>query len=225
MLGTQASKSHEYPVAEMESVPVGQHHRTMILCKVARGKECKTDKNMDKLPTAPEGYDSVHGVATPDGPLNFDELVVYDERAILPYALVKYEYEKLASAPAPAPAVAEEGLLAPKPQPALQVTGAGTTKVNGSYTLHGEHNGKPKYVNLDDASISMVFNGRDWNINIEGSECKYWIPGRDRPMNGPGQPWSQSPADRLFNDALKPTDDWQVYRGQAPAPRVTAAVV
>jgi len=85
---TQASKSHEYPVAEMESVPVGQHRRTMILCKVARGKECKTEKNMDKLPTAPEGYDSVHGVATPDGPLNFDELVVYDERAILPYALV-----------------------------------------------------------------------------------------------------------------------------------------
>ena len=35
---TQASKSHEYPVAEMESVPVGQHRRTMILCKVARGK-------------------------------------------------------------------------------------------------------------------------------------------------------------------------------------------
>ena len=61
---------------------------------------------MDKLPTAPEGYDSVHGIATPDGPLNFDELVVYDERAILPYALVEYEYEKLASAPAPAPAVA-----------------------------------------------------------------------------------------------------------------------
>ena len=111
---TQASKSHEYPVAEMESVPVGQHRRTMILCKVARGKECKTEKNMDKLPTAPEGYDSVHGVATSDGPLNFDELVVYDERAILPYALVEYEYEKLASAPAAAPAVAEEGLFVVK---------------------------------------------------------------------------------------------------------------
>ena len=114
MLATQASKSHEYPVAEMESVPVGQHRRTMILCKVARGKECKTEKNMDKLPGAPQGYDSVHGVATPDGPLNFDELVVYDERAILPYALVEYEYEKLASAPAPAPAVAEEGLFVVK---------------------------------------------------------------------------------------------------------------
>ena len=108
---TQASKSHEYPVAEMESVPVGQHRRTMILCKVARGKECETEKNMDKLTGAPQGYDSVHGVATPDGALNFDELVVYDERAILPYALVSYEYEKLASAPAPAPAVVEEGLL------------------------------------------------------------------------------------------------------------------
>lgn len=114
MLGTQASKSHEYPVAEMESVPVGQHRRTMILCKVAQGKECKTTVNMDKLPAAPEGYDSVHGVATPDGPLNFDELVVYDERAILPYAIVTYEYEKLANAPASTPAVAEEELFVVK---------------------------------------------------------------------------------------------------------------
>ena len=114
MRATQASKSHEYPVAEMESVPVGRHRRTMILCKVARGKECTTEKNMDKLPGAPQGYDSVHGVATPDGPLNFDELAVYDERAILPYALVTYEYEKLAHAPAPAPAVVEEGLFVVK---------------------------------------------------------------------------------------------------------------
>ena len=98
----------------MDSVPVGQHRRTMILCKVARGKECQTEKNMDKLAGAPQGYDSVHGVATPDGALNFDELVVYDERAILPYALVSYEYEKLASAPAPAPAVVEEGLFVVK---------------------------------------------------------------------------------------------------------------
>eukprot|EP01047_Picozoa_sp_COSAG01_P056815 COSAG01_NODE_6488_length_3634_cov_18.695332_1_plen_714_part_00 len=114
VIGTQASKSHEYPLAEMESVPVGQHRRTMIMCKVARGKECKTAVNMDKLPAAPEGYDSVHGVATPDGPLNFDELVVYNERAILPYAIVTYEYEKLANAAAPAPAVAEEELFVVK---------------------------------------------------------------------------------------------------------------
>jgi hypothetical protein len=110
----QASKSHEYPVSEMQSVPPGRHRRTMILCKVARGKECKTTVNMDQLPGAPEGYDSVHGVATPDGPLNFDELVVYAERAILPYAIVTYEYDKLANAPAPAPAVAEEELFVVK---------------------------------------------------------------------------------------------------------------
>ena len=118
-------------------------------------------------------------------------------------------------APAPAPA--------PPAAPALQVIGAGTTKVNGRYRLHGEHNGKPKYVKVDDASISLVFNGRDWNLIIEGSEAKYWIPGRDRPMNGPGQPWSQSSADRRYNNALTPTGGWQVYRGQAPAPRVTSA--
>eukprot|EP01046_Picozoa_sp_COSAG06_P043169 COSAG06_NODE_5616_length_3357_cov_32.055249_1_plen_475_part_10 len=56
----------------------------------------------------------MHGVATPDGPLNFDEVVVYNEGAILPYAIVTYEYEKLANAPAPAPAVAEEELFVVK---------------------------------------------------------------------------------------------------------------
>lgn len=91
---------------------------------------------------------------------------------------------------------------AAEPEPALQVIGAGTTKVNGRYRLHGEHNGKPKYVKVDDASISLVFNGRDWNLKIGEAEAKYWI---------------------YNSDALTPTGGWQVYRGQAPAPRVTSA--
>jgi hypothetical protein len=37
----------------------------------------------------------VHGIATADGPLNYDELVVYDEAAVLPYAIVTYEFQKL----------------------------------------------------------------------------------------------------------------------------------
>eukprot|EP01047_Picozoa_sp_COSAG01_P053158 COSAG01_NODE_5667_length_4111_cov_6.282154_1_plen_288_part_00 len=64
----QASKSHEYPVAEMQAVAAGTHRRKMILCKVARGRELMTSENMDTLTgAAPPGYDSVHGKASSDG--------------------------------------------------------------------------------------------------------------------------------------------------------------
>ena len=94
----QASKSHEYPIGDMQSLPKGQHFRKMILCKVSKGNECQTTSNMDQLTGPPKGYQSVHGVATSDGPLNYDELVVYDEAAILPYAIVTYEFEKFLQA-------------------------------------------------------------------------------------------------------------------------------
>jgi hypothetical protein len=93
----QSSKSHEYPIAQMHALLPGRHFRTMLLMKVARGKELKTDVNMDQLTGAPEGYHCVHGMAKPDGPLNYDEIVVYEEAAILPYAIVTYEFEKLAA--------------------------------------------------------------------------------------------------------------------------------
>jgi hypothetical protein len=44
---------------------------------------------------APQGYDSVHGLAHAEGPLNYDELVVYSEAAILSYAIVTYEFVKV----------------------------------------------------------------------------------------------------------------------------------
>ena len=90
----QASKSHEYPIAEMSALLVGQHTRKMILCKLAKGKELQTSVNMDQLTGAPEGYQCVHGLAQADGPLNFDELVVYNEAALLPYAVVTFEFSK-----------------------------------------------------------------------------------------------------------------------------------
>ena len=126
----QASKSHEYPIAEMAALPAGQvsrvqphahartmsaypvlrpspilcsdsrscmqHFRKMILCKVAKGKVLVTAANMDSLAgAAPAGYNSVHGQASAAGPMNFDELVVYEEAAILPYAVVTYEFTKV----------------------------------------------------------------------------------------------------------------------------------
>ena len=58
----------------------------MLLCKVAKGKVFRTERNMDTLTQPPDGFHSVLGVATEEGPLNYDELVVYDEAAILPCA-------------------------------------------------------------------------------------------------------------------------------------------
>jgi len=91
--GQQASKSHEYPLPEMKLVGHGENIRRMLVCRVARGKIFKTDTNMSYLQgAAPEGYDSVHGEATKGGPLNFDELVVYHEAAVVPYLIAEYTY-------------------------------------------------------------------------------------------------------------------------------------
>ena len=83
----QASKSHEYPPREMQALPPGTHSRSMLLCKVAKGKVFRSERNMHTLTQPPDGFHSVMGVATEEGPLNYDELVVYDEAAILPCAL------------------------------------------------------------------------------------------------------------------------------------------
>jgi hypothetical protein len=91
----QASKSHEYPLDEMRALSRGEHTRTSLLCKVAKGTTLQTAQNMDGLQgAAPAGYHSIHGLAAADGPLNYDELVVYDEAAVLPYATVTYRFIK-----------------------------------------------------------------------------------------------------------------------------------
>jgi serine/threonine protein kinase len=103
----QASKSHEYPLPVMSALQYGDHEKTMLLCKVAKGKVHQTKENMDQLQDAPPGFHSVLGIATADGPLNYDELVVYNEAAVLPYALVTYKFRKLDPArarPPPQPA-------------------------------------------------------------------------------------------------------------------------
>ena len=92
----QASKSHDYPLPEMRALPPGQHRRAMLLCKVAVGREFDTPTNMDTLTGPPPGFHSVHGVATGerDAALRYDELVVYEEAAILPWAVVEYDFVK-----------------------------------------------------------------------------------------------------------------------------------
>ena len=90
-----ASKSHDYPLEEMKRQPEGEATRRMLLCKVAKGVVHRTESNMDYLAAAPDGCHSVHGMASKDGPMNFDEVVVYEEAAILPWALVEYRFKKL----------------------------------------------------------------------------------------------------------------------------------
>jgi hypothetical protein len=91
-----SSKSHEYPVAQMKALKPGRHRRSMLLCRVAKGKVFRTEVNMDHLQgAAPEGYHSVLGIATEDGPLNYDEYVVYNPAAIQPWLKCVYEFEKL----------------------------------------------------------------------------------------------------------------------------------
>ena len=90
---TNAFKSHEYPLDDMDELPLGEHQRTMILCKLALGRSLETQKDMPHLRGPPDGYDSVYGKGDPDGALNYDELVVYKEAAVLPYAIVRYSGE------------------------------------------------------------------------------------------------------------------------------------
>ena len=98
--GQQASKSHEYPLPEYcprnGTLSRGEHTRKMLLCKVAMGREFKTETDMATLKgAAPKGFHSVHGIATNAGALNYDELVVYREEAVLPFAVVEYRFKKL----------------------------------------------------------------------------------------------------------------------------------
>jgi hypothetical protein len=90
-----ASKAHEYPLNSMQALPPGEHVKTMLMCKVALGRVHKTQVDMPDLQgRPPAGCHSVHGEGGPQSRLNYDEIVVYEEAATLPYAVVKYAYLK-----------------------------------------------------------------------------------------------------------------------------------
>ena len=116
-----APKSHEYPEfvgpANQAACPKGEHTKVLLLCKVAAGTEnftttdflgrgnkcsehpaggnqaCPKCRSVEGK--APVGCHSVHGRATAGGPMKYDELVVYDEMAVLPYMVVRYRFKKL----------------------------------------------------------------------------------------------------------------------------------
>jgi len=65
-------------------------HKALILSKVVAGKGYEVTTNMQNLRAPPQGYDSVIGEPSRDGTLNYDELVVFNDAAILPAYLVIY---------------------------------------------------------------------------------------------------------------------------------------
>lgn len=70
----QSSKSHEYPLKQMRNLRAGEHQRSKLLCKVVHGRILKTDQSMDRLA----------GVNRRDT----------TQFALLPYAIVTYDYRK-----------------------------------------------------------------------------------------------------------------------------------
>jgi hypothetical protein len=122
----QSSKAQDYPLTPMSLVPVGDHSRIMLVCKVAAGRQKDTTENMPTQQGAPAGFDSVCG-RPPQNPtgsdLRYDELVVYKEEAVLPYAIVKYNYQKVkvtkvigTGVPGPGPSILDPGNLPPGAQ-------------------------------------------------------------------------------------------------------------
>eukprot|EP01118_Nematostelium_gracile_P012878 TRINITY_DN4780_c0_g1_i1.p1 TRINITY_DN4780_c0_g1~~TRINITY_DN4780_c0_g1_i1.p1 ORF type:complete len:469 (+),score=54.30 TRINITY_DN4780_c0_g1_i1:62-1468(+) len=85
-LSSTSSKSNDYN--DGTRVGLGGKHKAMFLCRVAIGKGHKATSNMQSLQAAPPGFDSVLGEV--GGVLNHDEVVVYNEGAILPLYLIIY---------------------------------------------------------------------------------------------------------------------------------------
>jgi len=83
-LAPNSSKCHDYTQ--------GSHNvRAMLVCQVALGRSYILTQNQANLTAAPSGYDSVYGQNSPQGVLNYDEVVVYHGEAILPTHVIVYE--------------------------------------------------------------------------------------------------------------------------------------
>jgi len=81
-----SSKSNDYSSNDRNS-----KWKALLLNKVAVGKGMKLTQNDTTLTKPPTGYDSVLAEVVPGGALNYDELVVYNNDAVLPSYLVMYD--------------------------------------------------------------------------------------------------------------------------------------
>ncbi|KAG6541983.1 hypothetical protein Mapa_016620 [Marchantia paleacea] len=69
-------------------IPATSERRAVFVCKVLTGKQYRTKTNYLGLTSPPQGFDSVWG--EPGVNLNYDEVVVYNSRAILPSYIIVY---------------------------------------------------------------------------------------------------------------------------------------
>lgn len=81
-----SSKSNDYAAPQNSAKP---SYRAIFLCSIAVGKGYEVYQDQPQLTAPPQGYDSVLGQT--GHTLNYDEVIVYDEAAVLPLYLITYE--------------------------------------------------------------------------------------------------------------------------------------
>ncbi|CAJ0922036.1 17922_t:CDS:2 [Entrophospora sp. SA101] len=91
-----SSKSDDYNFGSQKSFN-GAKYKTMLLNKVVVGNGRQLIFNNDKLNKPPHGYNSVLGEPNLMGNLNYDEVVVYKEKACIPQYLIVYKLQKLSN--------------------------------------------------------------------------------------------------------------------------------
>ncbi|GJE95777.1 PARP catalytic domain-containing protein [Phanerochaete sordida] len=69
----------------------GSRYAALLLNEVVMGNAFETTRNASDLTQPPDGYDSVKGIPHTQGNLNYDEAVVYTNKAIRPMYLVLVE--------------------------------------------------------------------------------------------------------------------------------------
>ena len=83
-----SSKSDDY--SDLCEQYLGKGVRAMLVASVVAGRCEKRDKNDNSPPR--EGFDSVYGQVSPNGNLNYDEIVIYNHHAILPSFIIVYKF-------------------------------------------------------------------------------------------------------------------------------------
>jgi len=82
-----SSKAHDY--SHNTTAYLGQGIRCMILCDIVAGSE---ERRISNNPSPPNpGFDSVLGVVAEGGVLNYEELVVFNDAAIVPKYVLIYQ--------------------------------------------------------------------------------------------------------------------------------------
>ena len=91
-LAPNSSKSHDYCV--IRSLSSYSSYRGMFLCEVAAGKKHSLRHNSVFLKGPPDGCHSVYGKSKfmfLKGDLNYDEIVIFNEKAICPRFVILYK--------------------------------------------------------------------------------------------------------------------------------------